>query len=153
MKVPGKLRQDVSEETLDAIALAVRESESRTSGEIVVHLVHNILPLEKPRARAIRTFFELGVDRTQRRNGVLLFVVMKKKSFEIVADEGIDRIVGAKVWDEIAERLAETIDRKGFEAGVCHGAALIGEVLAKSFPRDEGDANELPDRPVGLNPP
>lgn len=147
MKVPRKLRNDVSEATLDAIARAVDEAESRTSGEIVVHIVHNLLPLETPRRRALRAFHALGIHRTRRRNGVLLFLVMKKKRFEIVADEGIDGKAGASAWKEIALDVTETLSRKGFEAGACRGVTLLGEVLAKHYPREEGDVDELPDRP------
>ena len=147
MKVPRKLRNDVSEKTLDAIARAVDEAESKTSGEIVVHMVHSLLPLETPRRRARRAFVSLGIHRTRRRNGVLLFLVMKKRLFEIVADDGVHEKVGASAWEEIAGRITETIEREGFEAGICRGVSLLGEGLAKHFPREEGDVDELPDRP------
>lgn len=149
MKVPRKLQKHVSEETLDRIAQAVDEVEAKTSSQIVVHLVNNLLPMEESRARALRAFFELGVDRTSGRNGVLLFVVMKKRLFEIVTDEAIDREVSAEVWRGIASELSRTIAREGFEKGICHGVARIGEVLAAKFPRHPGDVgvNELPDRP------
>jgi uncharacterized membrane protein len=147
MEVPKKLRKDVSEATLDKIAKAVEEAESKTSGEIVVHIVHNLLPFETPRRRAHRAFVALGVDQTRRRNGILLFLVMKKKLFEIVADAGIDEKAGASTWKEIAARITETIGREGFETGVCRGVALLGETLSNHFPRAEGDVDELPDRP------
>ncbi len=147
MKVPRKLRKDVSEKTLDAITRAVDEAESRTSGEIVVHMVHNLLPFETPRRRAHRAFLALHMNRTRGRNGVLLFLVMKKKLFEIVADDGAHDKVGGAVWEEIARRITDTMKRDGFEAGVCLGVTLLGEALAKHFPRGEGDVDELPDRP------
>jgi len=147
MKVPRKLRKDVSEKTLDAIARAVEEAESSTSGEIVVHMVHSLLPFESPRRRAYRAFLALGIHRTRKRNGVLLFLVMKKRLFEIVADDGAHEKVGAAAWEEIARRITESIECEGFEAGVCRGVALLGEALAPHFPRQEGDADELSDRP------
>jgi uncharacterized membrane protein len=147
MNVPRRLRNDVSGKTLDAIARAVEEAESRTSGEIVVHMVHNLLPLETPRRRAHRAFLALHMNRTRGRNGVLLFLAMKKKLFEIVADDGAHEKVGDAAWEEIARRITETMKREGFEAGVCLGVALLGEALAKHFPRQEGDVDELPDRP------
>ena len=76
-----------------------------------------------------------------------MFLVMKKRLFEIVADDGAHEKVGAAAWEEIARRITETIEREGFEAGVCRGVALLGETLAKHFPRKEGDVDELPDRP------
>jgi uncharacterized membrane protein len=147
VEVPRKLRNHVSGATLDAIARAVEEAESKTSGEIVVHIVRNLLPLETPRRRACRAFRALGIDRTRGRNGVLLFLVMRKKRFEIVADDRIDEKVGTTAWQEIATRITEAIERQGFEAGVCRGVALLGEALARHYPREKGDVDELPDRP------
>ncbi len=147
MKVPRKLRRDVSEKTLDAIARAVEAAESRTSGEIVVHMVHGLLPLESSRARALRAFAALGMNRTRGRNGVLLFLVMEKRLFEIVADDGAHEKVGDPGWQEIAGRITESIGHEGFEAGICRGVTLLGEELAKHFPPQEGDVGELPDRP------
>jgi uncharacterized membrane protein len=147
VEVPRKLRKYVSEATLDAIARAVKEAESKTSGEIVVHIVRNLLPLETPRRRAHRAFRALGIDRTRGRNGVLLFLVMRKKRFEIVADDRIDEKVGSTGWQEIAARITEAIERQGFEVGVCGGVALLGEALARHYPREKGDVDELPDRP------
>jgi uncharacterized membrane protein len=147
MKVPWSLRGDVTEEALDAIAAAVDAAERRTSGEIHVHIVHNLLPLEKPRERALRTFLRLGMHRTRERNGVLLFVAMKKRCFEIVADEAIDEKVEAETWDAIAEIIAERIDRDGFAEGISDGIQRIGDLLAEHFPKTEGDRDELPNRP------
>ena len=148
MKVPRRLRQDLTEENLDAIAAAVDAVESHTSGEVMVHIVHNLLPMEKPRPRALRAFFDLGLNRTRDRNGVLLFVAMKKRLFEIVADEAIHAKVGETVWEEISKTISEAIDQDGFEKGICRGVRLIGEVLSQHFPRTDEDVNELPDRPI-----
>ena len=70
----------------NVVARAVEDAEKGTSGEIVVHLAATLLPFESARRRALRTFQELGVFRTRLRNGVLLFFVLKKRRFEIVAD-------------------------------------------------------------------
>lgn len=145
--VPAKLQRDVSEATLSAISRAVAEAESRTSGEIVVHLVRRLLPLESSRRRAVRTFGTLGLERTAKRNGVLLFVAMKNRKFEILADVGVTAKVDGAVWQRIAEYVSETIDREGFERGICEGVARIGDVLERHFPRETGDVDELPDRP------
>lgn len=147
MKVPWSLRRDVTEDTLDTIAAAVDDAESRTSGEIHVHIVHALLPLEKPRERAIRTFHRLGMQETRERNGVLLFVAMKRRSFEIVADRGIDDKVDAAMWDQVAELITERIDHDGFAAGIASGIARIGELLAEHFPPRADDTDELPNRP------
>ncbi len=148
MRVPLRLRRDVTRETLDRIAASVDRAESQTSGEIVVHIVRFLLPLEKPRDRAVRTFRRLGVHKTKRRNGVLLFVAMKKRRFEIVADEGIDQTVDARVWAELARRIEQRIEHDGFEKGISEGVELIGALLTQRFPRETDGVNELPDRPT-----
>jgi uncharacterized membrane protein len=138
----------VSEKTLDAIARAVEEAENKTSGEIVVHLSGSLLPFESARRRALRVFQELGVSRTRLRNGVLLFFVLKKRRFEIVADEGVDARVDRTEWRAMAARITDAIDRHGFEQGVCRAVALIGEALSRHFPRSGDDVDELPNRPL-----
>lgn len=149
MKVPRKLQKYVSEATLDAIARAVHEGEEKTSAQIVVHIVGRLLPMEDLRARALRAFFQLGVHRTRGRNGVLLFVVMRKRRFEIVTDEGVERVVARDIWPTLATEISTTISGHGFEKGICLGIKRIGEVLASKFPRVKGNVavNELPDRP------
>lgn len=147
MSVPGRLKRYVSEDTLGAIESAVRRAESTTSGEIVVHIVSRLLPFETPRRRALRTFSELGVGRKIQRNGILLFLVMRTRRFEIVVDFGIDEKAGASTWAEIASRMSEAIASEGFGPGVSRGVALLGEVLARYFPPEEGSRKELPDRP------
>ncbi len=74
---------------------------------------------------------------------------MKKRRFEIVTDEGVERVISRDVWPALASELSRTIVREGFEKGICLGVARIGEVLAPKFPREKRavDANELPDRP------
>ena len=147
MKVPAGLKSLLTEANLDAIAAAVERAESTTSGEIHVHIQRNLLPLEQMRKRALRCFHELGVDQTSDRSGVLLFVVLKKKKFEIVADTGINAKVQPETWREIADEMTTTIHREGFEKGVCRTIERIGNVLTQHFPRSSDTRNELPDRP------
>ncbi len=143
MPVPAKMASFLSEADLGAISQAVGEAESGTAGEIRVHITHNLLPLEKPRARAIREFFRLGVDKTQDRTGVLLFFVLKKQRFEIVADQGIHRQVAEGTWEQIARGLERVIREEGLPQGICGGVRQIGQVLARHFPRSPDDRDEL----------
>jgi uncharacterized membrane protein len=134
MAVPAKLASYLSQKDLDAISLAVSEAESRTAGEIRVHIAHGLLPFEKPRARAIREFFRLGMDKTRDRTGVLLFLVLKKHRFEIVADQGIHSRVADGTWEQIA---------RSVEKSICQGVQQIGDVLAQHVPRQADDQDEL----------
>jgi len=146
MAVPAKLAPYLKEEDLEAISAAVAAAESKTSGEIRVHILYNLLPLEKPRARAIREFFRLGVRQTKGRTGVLLFFTLKKKRFEIVADEGVDACVEEGTWDRMARDIESHIQEVGLAPGIVHAVRRVGEVLENCAPKRPDDRDELSNR-------
>ena len=145
MRVPKRLRSHLSEEDLDRIANAISEAELATSGELRVHIVPRLLPLENARRRAIREFFRLGVDRTKDGSGVLLFLAVRSGRFEIVADQAINKEVGGEAWHEIAVEITSHIRENGIGDGLEHGVRRIGGFLARHFPIQPDDVNELPD--------
>ena len=145
MRVPKRLRAHLSEDDLDQIAAAIGEAERETSGELRVHIVPRLLPLESARRRAIREFFRLGVDRTKDGSGVLLFLAVRSHRFEIVADRAINEQVGAEAWNEIAAEITDHIRENGIGDGLQHGVRRIGAFLAQHFPIQPDDVNELPD--------
>ncbi len=145
MRVPKRLRAHLSEEDLDRIAGAIAAAERETSGELRVHVVPRLLPLENARRRAIREFFRLGVDRTKDGSGVLLFLAVRSGRFEIVADRAINEQVGEEAWNEIAVEITSHIREHGIGDGLEHGVHRIGGFLARHFPIQPDDVNELPD--------
>lgn len=145
MRVPKPLRSHLSEADLDRIAEAIAAAEKTTSGELRVHVVARLLPLENARRRAIREFFRLGMDRTKDSSGVLLFVAARSSRFEIVADKGINEKIEPGVWREIASEITDHIHEKGLGDGLEHGVHRISGLLASRFPVRSDDVNELPD--------
>ena len=148
MEIPRILKGDLDERTLHAIESAVQDAESETAGEVKVHILHRLLPYEKPRQRALREFPRLEVDRTTARSGVLVMLVMAPRRFEIVADVGIHEKVGTESWQSVAGAMTESILERGFEVGVCQGIRRIGQLLREHFPREPDDENGLADRPT-----
>ncbi len=122
----------------------IKEAESRTSGEIRVHLAAdfsgNILNAAK------KVFARLGMHKTEARNGVLFFIVPDRHKFAILGDEGIDEKVPENFWAKERD-LAEAYFRRGeFSEGVCRVVEEIGHSLKTYFPHQgEKDINELPD--------
>jgi uncharacterized membrane protein len=141
--VPSKRAPHLTEEDREAVERAVADAESRTSGEIRVHVSRDLLPFQNPRRRAIRQFFRLGMDRTRDATGVLLFFVLEKRRFEIVADRGIHTRVAEGTWDRMAREIEKAIGEKGLSPGICHGVRLVGDVLAQHAPRLADDRDEL----------
>jgi len=105
---------------------------------------------ERAHAEAVRQFIARGLQHTERRTGVLIFVSVAERYAEILADAGIDQKVGQEVW-ELAVRLliAGIRDGKpaeGFVAAIEHCAA----VLAQNIPPGAINRDELPNAIIEL---
>jgi putative membrane protein len=96
--------------------------------------------------RAVRAF-RIGAERrTHGRTGILIYLSMRERRAEIVADEAIATKVDPDVWgDAMVALLAEM--RQGRVAdGMIAAVENVGEILAGHFPAAHDDQNELPDR-------
>ena len=127
----------------DVILNSIKEVERKTSGEIRVHFQKKI---KKPVIdAAVDKFFELKMDETKDRNGVLFFIVPRKKQFAIIGDEGINNVVPDDFWEEVRAILESHFKNKLWAEGIIKGIELTGEKLKKYFPYEEDDINELSD--------
>lgn len=126
---------------LDAIAAAVASAERGTSGEIRVHFDQHAPGDALAQARQL--FRSLGMERTQQRNGVLLYLALEDRKFAVFGDEGIHAQVGLGFWDSVRDVLQREL-RAG-RPGVAVVAAVeeIGRVLGQHFPSRPDDTNEL----------
>jgi uncharacterized membrane protein len=145
-EVPPKLQAYLSPADLEAIASAVHEGESRTAGEIRVHINEKLLPFQSPRKQAIRVFRQLGMDQTKARIGVLMYVTIRERRFEIITDDGVNAVVEKETWEKIARNVREQIKERGLGPGICVGIAEISEILAIKLPRKDDDVDELPNK-------
>jgi uncharacterized membrane protein len=128
----------------DRIVQAISAAERRTSGEIRVHVTkHSPKNLEQ---RAERRFHRLGMTKTAERNGVLIYIAPKARSFRILGDAAIHEKAGQEFWTQVAAVLEEHFRRGEFTEGVVRAVERVGELLASHFPRRTGDKNELPDQ-------
>ena len=133
---------------VDRVEAAIREAERRTSGEIRV-AISRFYFWGDVRVAAEGAFARLHMERTQHRNGVLIFVAPRRRRFAIVSDVGIHGRAGAGSWNEIADLMSRDFRARDLTGGLERGIAAIGECLAKHFPGDsKRDANELPNTVV-----
>ncbi len=126
------------------VVQAIEAAERASSGEIRVSMATFFWgDVEKVAQKA---FVRLGMDKTAKRNGVLIFLVPSRKRFTILGDEGIHAKVGQDFWEDVASDLSEHFKRSEFTEGLVQGIAKVGERLAEHFPWEGGaDRNELPD--------
>lgn len=126
-----------------AIVAAIRGAERRTSGEIRVVLAQG--KTDDPVATARQHFERLGMTQTAARNGVLILVAPRSRTFGVIGDTGIHEKCGEGFWRELAAAMTGHFQRGEFTAGLVHGIERAGTVLAEHFPAQPDDRNELPD--------
>jgi len=123
------------------IVLAIVEAEKNTSGEIRVHIEEHTE--KSPLDRAQEVFFELKMDETQDRNGVLFYVCVSDKKFAILGDKGINEAVESDFWDCTKDTVIANFKEGNFKKGLVEGILRAGERLKKYFPYQDNDTNEL----------
>jgi len=96
--------------------------------------------------RAVRAF-RIGAERrTHGRTGILIYLSMRERRAEIVADEAIASKVDPEVWGDAMEAMLAELKRGKVADGMIAAVERVGKVLAEHFPVEDGDTNELPDR-------
>lgn len=137
----------LTKQELKKISDAIAETERETSGEIRVSIRKRRAWNERKLTLhefALKNFRELGMDKTKGKSGVLLFFSLSERAFQIIADEGIHKKVGDEYWIDLAATLTSHFKEKKFCDGICKVVKEIGGTLAKEFPRQADDTNELP---------
>jgi len=129
-----------TEEQTNELVKAIQAAEMRSSGEIRIHVESMC---NDPKARAKQVFAELGMDRTEERNGILFYLAIDSKLFAILGDEGINEKVGPDFWNRIRDSVLEEFRGSAYVAGLTAGIRTAGESLATFFPRRTDDTNEL----------
>jgi putative membrane protein len=123
-----------------------------TRARIRYRIVPSGIRRERAHQEALRQFTAHGLQHTERRTGVLIFVSVAERYAEVLADAGIAQKVPAAVWDEAVKLLIAGIAvgraADGFVATIEQCAA----VLSKHFPPGAINRNELPNAIVELSP-
>ena len=125
------------------IVKAIAEAERKSSGEIRVYVSHRRRtdPLKFARKR----FLELGMTQTRHRNAVLIYLVPLARQFAIVGDAGVHEKCGDAFWQRVSAQMAGLLKEGRSEEAILEAIQMTGDVLARHFPRDPEDRNELPD--------
>jgi uncharacterized membrane protein len=130
----------------EQVVAAIREAESRSTGEVRVHVSRQAV--DEPEKAAAAQFEALGMTATRERNGVLIFIAPTSQKFAIIGDAGIHEKCGPGFWAEVAQAMSAEFRAGHFTDGIVKGVARAGDVLARHFPRSDAhtDVNELPDQ-------
>jgi uncharacterized membrane protein len=132
-----------SKQEQEDIKQAILNAELDTSGEIRVHIESTLSGDILDRAAFV--FKKLGMDQTEQRNGVLIYLAVKNRRFAIIGDVGINRLVPENFWDDIKSSMLNHFRESRFTDGLIEAITLAGLQLKKHFPHLKEDKNELPD--------
>jgi uncharacterized membrane protein len=97
----------------------------------------------QPVDAAQKEFERLGMTKTAERNGVLIFVAPKSRTFAIIGDTAIHEKCGESFWRVLAGTMELHFKRCEFTEGLIVGIERAGTLLAENFPRRADDRNEL----------
>ena len=137
----SKSEDFLTKEEEQEIVEAIRMAEKETSGEIRVHIENTTSKV--PFDRALEVFHELGMDATELKNGVLIYIAANDKKFVICGDKGINDVVPSDFWNTTKDVMASHFKNGNFKQGLIDGITKAGEQLQKYFPFENGDTNEL----------
>jgi uncharacterized membrane protein len=128
----------------DRIVHAIREAETKSSGEIRVYVQRGKFNGD-PLVAAQKRFQRLRMHKTQERNAVLIFVAPRTHKFAVVGDKAIHEKCGDEFWQRIIDRMRTHFQNEKFSQALVDAIAEIGKVLAAHFSKRPTSANELPD--------
>ena len=137
----SQLEDFLSKTDEDEIIEAIRISESKTSGEIRIHLESSLQGnIEQ---HVLEVFHHLKMDNTKLQNGVLIYVAINNKSFAIYGDKGINQVVESDFWDCTKNTIQEHFKNGDFKKGLIDGVLNAGKQLQKYFPWEQLNSDEL----------
>ncbi|MFT3747459.1 MAG: TPM domain-containing protein [Agriterribacter sp.] len=144
----SRIKHFFSPEENQRIVAAIREAERLTSGEIRIYIESHCRFVD-PVDRAVELFYGLKMEKTELRNGVLLYVAIRDHQLAIFGDEGIHKKVGDTFWNEEVKHILSEFNAAHFCEGIIQIVTEVGAALHEHFPFDaHTDKNELPDEIV-----
>jgi uncharacterized membrane protein len=128
----------------DRIVDAIKEAESKTSGQIRVFIQRGKLTVD-PLIAAQKKFHRLGMHKTVEQNAVLIFVAPRAHKFAVVGDKAIHQKCGEQFWQRLVEAMREHFKNEKFSHALVEAIEEAGKALATHFPRTSISSGQLPD--------
>ena len=149
---PPRTRRVFPDSLMEKIEAIIAEAESQQGCEIRF-VVEGGLPLRylsRDKAiheRASDLFSQLKIWDTERNNGILFYLVLSEKTFQIVADRGVSAVVSEEQWKILSTSIQQEFQSISFEAGILRGIRELASLLKPHFP-EPVKSGELSNRPL-----
>lgn len=138
------------------ISNKIKETETVTSGEIRVAIKEKAPFLKNNKdikELAADEFYKLGMASTRDKTGILIYILLSKRMFYILADSGINEKVEQSTWDKIRDEMESDFKIGNYLNGILSTISKVGNILGTFFPIKEDDTNELSNKVIvwGIN--
>lgn len=126
------------------IVAAIKKAETKTSGEIKVHIDEYCEKDVMETAKEI--FHQLEMHLLPGKNGVLIYISVHDHKLCILGDQNIHDKVGDGFWNDELAKMIHHFKKNEYDEGVIEAILDIGRKLKDFFPYDEKtDTNDLND--------
>lgn len=97
---------------------------------------------------AERQFHLLGIMRTRRRAGILIYVSIAERFAVILPDAAAREHLTVAASQAALDALTQQLKRRQLAEGFADAIRLLTDAIAPTLPPGAGDVNELPDRVI-----
>ncbi|MCF7823346.1 MAG: TPM domain-containing protein [Candidatus Marinimicrobia bacterium] len=143
-KAESLAKKIFSDQDLEAISQAIKSFEKQTSGEIVISF--NTTSHNQPYKTTRKIFEKAKLHETKERNATLIAMFLSEQKFAIYGDVGIHEKVPSDFWELTVAEMKTHFAAGRMQEGLLHGIRELGNNLAKYFPVQADDVNELSDQ-------
>jgi uncharacterized membrane protein len=135
--------------TQQQVVERIKAAELKTTAEVRVFVEAHCAYVD-PLDRAKEIFVQLAMDKTERRNAVIIYIAIEDKQFALFGDTAIYELAGGPAfWETAAQHLVAFLKLGKIGEGI--GACIdeLSNAMAHHFPYDPNvTKNELPDEIV-----
>lgn len=96
--------------------------------------------------RAELEFYRAGLQKTNDRTGILLFVSLAEHRAVVLADTGISDVLPKETWQGVCDLMIKAAKGKKLGAGIASAILLCGELAARHFPAGARNPDEISNR-------
>lgn len=142
----AKNNEFLDKDARNRVVQSIEQAEARTSGEIRVYMEPKCKYVDAVE-RAKEVFASLGMEKTDARNAVIIYIAYRDRQFALFGDTAIYELAGgAQFWKQAAATLSRYMREGKYADGICACIKELGDAMAEHFPPAPGEnKNELPD--------
>jgi uncharacterized membrane protein len=140
----SKTKYFLSQAQKQAILNAIKHCESNNSGEVRI-FIEAKCSYVNPLDRAEEIFNNLGMHKTQHRNGVLIYIAYKHKEFCVYGDAGCIQRFAPSFWQQEVRRIQYHFAQGDYTQGIISSIEELHNQFLQHYPHKGENKNELPD--------